>query len=71
MRSRLYPCSSALEPDRLQRERHAACVIAQQYSYTTFFSLHFQHRKEKFGSRFENVVSVSSTFLKQLKSVVK
>jgi hypothetical protein len=69
--SRLYPCSGALETDRLQRERCAACVIAQQYSSTTFFSLLFQHRMEKFGSHFKNVISFSSTFLKQLKSVTK
>jgi len=62
--SRLYPCSSTLETDRLQRERRAACVITQQYSSTTFLSLRFQHRKENFGSRFKNVISFFFHFLK-------
>jgi hypothetical protein len=35
--------------------RPAACVIAQQYSSATFFSLRFHPRKEKF-SAFKNSV---------------
>ena len=38
-----------MEPDRPQRDRPAACDIAQQYSSANF-SLRFHSRKEKFGS---------------------
>jgi hypothetical protein len=34
----------------------AAFVIAQQYSFATFVSLHFRSRKEKFGARLKNVI---------------
>jgi hypothetical protein len=40
-----------MEPDRPQYNRHAACVIAQQYSSATFLSLHFHYRKKKFVMR--------------------
>jgi hypothetical protein len=43
------PRSKTLEPDRLQHDRPAACVIAQQYSSATFVSLRFHSRREKFG----------------------
>jgi hypothetical protein len=42
--------SNALEPDRPQLDRPAACVIAQQYSFATFVSLRFYSVKEKFGA---------------------
>jgi hypothetical protein len=42
--------SEALEVDRLQHDRHAACVIAQQYASASFVSLSFQSRKNKFGA---------------------
>jgi hypothetical protein len=37
-----------LEPDRPQHDRHAASVIAQQYSSATCDALRFHYRKEKF-----------------------
>ena len=36
------------EHDQLQQNCPAAFVIAQQYSSTTFASLHFRSHKEKF-----------------------
>ena len=39
-----------MEPDRLQYDRAAACVIAQQYSSATFVSLRFDSRRGKFGT---------------------
>jgi hypothetical protein len=36
-----------MELDRLQHDRFAACVIAQQYSSATFVSLPFYSHKEK------------------------
>jgi hypothetical protein len=44
------PKSSALAPDRPQRDSPATCVIAQQYSPTTLHSLRFYCRKEKYGA---------------------
>jgi hypothetical protein len=41
------PKSSTLEPDRPQRARPAACVIAQQYSSGTFLWLQFHSLKKK------------------------
>jgi hypothetical protein len=43
------------EPDRVQHDRTASCVIAQQYSSATFVSLCFHYRKENFNSYFNNV----------------
>ena len=40
------PHSSTMEPDRPQHDRPAACVIAQQYSSSTFVSFRFHFRKE-------------------------
>jgi len=40
---------NTLEPDRQQHYRPAACVIAQQYSFTPFFSVHFQSSGRKGG----------------------
>jgi len=37
--------------------RPAACVIAQQYSSATNVSLRYHSCKEKFGGRFENIIS--------------
>jgi hypothetical protein len=39
-----------MEPDRQQLDRHAGCVIAQQYSSAAFVSFRFHCRKEKFGA---------------------
>jgi hypothetical protein len=51
--------------DRPQYDCFAACVVAQQYSSTTFVSLCLHYRKEKFGPHFKNViVSPFFTFLK-------
>jgi hypothetical protein len=48
---------NTLEPDRLQHDRPTpACVITQQYSPTTYVSLHLHNRKEDFGARFKNVI---------------
>jgi hypothetical protein len=51
-----------VEPDRLQRDSLAACVIAQQRSSLTFVSLHFHCRKEQFGSHFKNVINFAFFF---------
>jgi hypothetical protein len=37
---------STLEPDRPQHDGAAACVIAQQYSFSTIMTLRFLPRKE-------------------------
>ena len=39
--SKWYLNSQTVEPDRPQYDRHAACVIARQYSSTIFVSSHF------------------------------
>jgi hypothetical protein len=44
------PNSNKLEPDRLQYDGPAVCVIAQQYSSATFVSLIFHFHKKKFGA---------------------
>ena len=44
------PNSNKLEPDRLQHDGPAVCVIAQQYSSATFVSLIFHFHKKKFGA---------------------
>jgi hypothetical protein len=41
-----------LETDRLQHDRSAAWVIAQQYSSTTLVSWRFHSHKEKLGPLF-------------------
>jgi hypothetical protein len=46
----------------------AACVIARQYSSSTFVSLRFRSRKEKFDTRFKNAVISFLPFLKMRKS---
>jgi len=43
--------------DRPQYDRSAACVIAQQYSSTTFVSLCFRSRREKFGTCLKNIIT--------------
>jgi hypothetical protein len=45
-----------MEPDRRRHDRPAAKVIAQQYSPTTYVSLRFHLRKEKFEARLKNVI---------------
>jgi hypothetical protein len=42
--------SKTVEPDRFQRDRPAASVIAQQYSSANFVSLLSHSRKEKFDA---------------------
>jgi hypothetical protein len=44
----LKPNSKTQEPDRLQHDRPAACVIAQQYSSANSVSLRFHYPKEYF-----------------------
>jgi hypothetical protein len=46
-----------VEPDRPQQERHAACVIAQQYSSTTFDSLRSHSLKQKSGAVFVTIIT--------------
>ena len=46
-----------MELDRPQHDRPAACVIAQQYSSATFYSLRFHSHKENFGIRCKNVIN--------------
>ena len=55
--SSINPNSNTLEPDRPRYDQPAACVIAQQYSSASFFSLRFQTRKESFGERFKSFIS--------------
>jgi len=55
--------SKTVEPDRSQRDRPAACVIAQQYSSTKFVSLLFHSRKEKFGAVKSRYFKISLFFL--------
>jgi hypothetical protein len=45
---------STPQPDRLQHDRPAACVIAQQYSSAIFVSLRFHSRNEKIRYAFRN-----------------
>jgi len=42
--------------DQQQHDCFAVCVVAQQYSSTTFVSLCFHYRKEKFCANFENEI---------------
>jgi hypothetical protein len=57
-----------LEPDRLQRDRPATCVIAQQYFSAIFFSLRCHSRKEEFGTPFKaSLFSFFFSFLKNLR----
>jgi hypothetical protein len=44
--------------DRPQHDRHAACVIAQQYSSATFISMLFHSGKEKFDVLFKYIISM-------------
>jgi len=48
---------NTLALDRPQYDRSTACVIAQQYSSTTFVSLRFRFRKEKFGARLRTIIT--------------
>jgi hypothetical protein len=49
----------ALQPNRLQNDHPAACVIAQEYSSATFFSLRFLSRnKKKVGALFKILLSI-------------
>ena len=54
MVARVCVCTrkSTLETDEPQHDRLVACVIAQQYSFTTFVSLRFDSRMVEFGARF-------------------
>jgi hypothetical protein len=47
MQFSLNPNSKALESFRPQHDRLDACIIAQQYSSATFFSLPFHSRTKK------------------------
>ena len=47
--------SELLEPDRPQRDRTAACVIAQQYFSGTFVSFRLPSRTEIFGARLKKL----------------
>jgi len=53
--SRKQNCNT-LELNRPQRDRPTTCVIAQQYSSATFVSLRFHSCKDKFDTRFKNVI---------------
>jgi hypothetical protein len=48
-----------------QRDHPAVCVIAQQYSSSTFVSLRFHSRKEMFGALFQNRYLVFSFKLRK------
>jgi hypothetical protein len=47
---------NTLALDRPQYDHSAACVIAQQYSSTSFVSLRFRSRREKFSARLRNII---------------
>jgi hypothetical protein len=53
MKSRL----TAMEPHRRQHDCHSVCVIAQQYSSSTFYLLRFHSHKE--NSVFRRVREIS------------
>jgi hypothetical protein len=58
------PNSNTLEPDWPQHHRPVVCVIAQQYSSATFFSLRFTSRKKICGASFKNIISRFYVFKK-------
>jgi hypothetical protein len=51
-----------VEPDGSQHDCPAACVIAQQYSSTVFFSLCLYSHKRKFSTYSKNVFTLLLTF---------
>ena len=56
------PHFNTMESDRQQHDLPAACVITQQYSSTTFVSLHFHSPKEKFGALLDMSVQTLKFF---------
>jgi len=42
-----------MQPDRLQHDRHDACVFAQQYSSAALVSLRSHFRKNRLRSEFQ------------------
>jgi hypothetical protein len=56
-RVQLKPNSTTLEPDRLQHDQPAACVITQQYSSATLISFCNHFVLGKFNMHFKNVIS--------------
>jgi hypothetical protein len=48
--------SNVCDPDRLRHGHPTACVIAQQYSSSTFVSLRFNSWDEKLGTRLKNLL---------------
>jgi hypothetical protein len=62
--------SNTMVPDWPQLVCSATSVIAQQYSSTTFVSLHFHSHQEKFRTLFKNVIlSICFYFLKNCTSL--
>jgi hypothetical protein len=53
------PNSNTRERVQPQHDCTAACVIAQQYSSTTFISQYFHSGKKKFSMHFEKFVFLS------------
>jgi hypothetical protein len=51
-----------LEPDRPQHNSSTVFVIAQQYSFTTFFSLRFHSLRKQFGTLFKVFVGLFYCF---------
>jgi len=49
---------NTLDPDWLQQDHPTACIINQQYSSTTFISLHCHIHQEKSSMHFKNVLSL-------------
>ena len=56
------------ESERPHHDYPAACVIAQQYSPTTFVTWRFHSHKENFGSHFRNVIKPIFFFFTFLKA---
>jgi argininosuccinate lyase len=55
-----------MESDRPQHDCFATCVIAQQYSSSTFVSLCFHSLKEKQGAPFRKCFKIVGNFVKIL-----
>jgi hypothetical protein len=45
-----------MEPEIVKHDGPSICVIAQQYSFATFVSLHFHSRQEKLGAFFKSIL---------------
>lgn len=65
------PYSVTQQTGRPQYDHPAASVIAPHYSSAAFISLPFHSRKEKFGARFKNVISISALQVPRSNCVIR